>query len=169
MTFTEVLKIIYDKFLICIFILLLGFIVSKAVKKFVATILKGVEINKLLKKVGAGFALDKAIAQISAYAVYIITILIILQVLGIRNIALIIILIVVSFILGISLLTAIIIFLPNFFIGIFLKKKLKIGDKIKINSVKGIIKKLRFSDIIVESDKDVFSLPYIYVRKHLRK
>ncbi len=165
----EILKIIYDKFLISVFILLLGFIASKAVKKLVEHVLRGVEINRLLKKVGSDVAFDKALSQLASYAVYIITIVIVLQVLGIRNLVLIAILVIAVVILGISLLTAFTLFLPNFFIGLFIKRKLKIGDKITLNSVNGKIKKLRFADIIIESKKDIFSVPYIFVRKHLRK
>jgi len=161
----NVLNSVYGYILVSIFILLVGFIMSKAIGKLVEHLLRGVEINRLLRKLGSDVAFDKALSQLSSYAVYVITIIILLQFLGIKNLVLIVLLILISVILLISLLAAAVMFLPNVFFGYLLKKKLKKGDFIIIGPINGTIINIRLSDVLIRSKKDVLSVPYSFIRQ----
>ncbi len=164
-----VLKIIYDKFLISLFIILVGFIIGKAIGKIIENFFKGFEINRLLKKVSSSIAFDKAIGQLSSYAVYIITVIFVLQVIGIKNLVFTIILIILSVLIVLSLIAAISTIIPNMFVGFFIKKKIRKGQNIRFGSVKGKILKIRFSDVMIKSSTgDVFSVPYIYIKKKIK-
>lgn len=161
----DVLKVVYDKFLVSVFILLIGFILGKITGKLVESLLKGFDIDKLLKRVDSNLAFDKALSQICTYVIFVITILILLQYLGIRNLVLIVLLVIFSAILIFSVSFAVIMFLPNFLFGLFIKRKLKKGDFIIVDSINGRIVKMRFSDIFLESKDDILALPYSYIRK----
>ena len=163
------LKVVYDNVLVSIFILLIGFIIGKAVGRLVESLLKGVEINKVLRKLSSDVAFDKAFSQLAAYAVYIITFLVLLQYLGIRNLVLIVLLIIFAVILGVFLVIAFCMFLPNVFSGFFIKKRLKKGDSIVVGKIKGKILKLRFSDVLIQSKNDVIAVPYLFIKKMSKK
>ena len=165
----SILKIVYDKFLISIFIILVGFIIGKAVGKIVENLFKGFEIDRLLKKVSPGIAFDKAIGQLSSYAVYIITVIFVLQFIGIKNLVLTIILIILSALIILSLIAAMTTIIPNIFVGFFMKKRFRKGQNIRFGSVKGKILKIRFSDVMIKSSNgDIFSVPYIYIKKKFK-
>ncbi|HDD70823.1 MAG TPA: hypothetical protein ENF94_01535 [Candidatus Woesearchaeota archaeon] len=159
------LKVVYDNLLVCIFILLFGFIMGKGIGLLVESLLRGVEINKLLKKLGSDFAFDKALSQLAVYSVYIITFLVLLQYLGIRNLVLIVLLIIFVVVLGISFVFALLMFLPNFFFGFFLRKHLKKGAILSVGKIRGRILKVRFSDVLVQSGDDILAVPYVFIRK----
>jgi hypothetical protein len=167
--FLGFLNIFYIYLLNCVFILLVGFIIGKIVGRIVEKVLKGMEINNFLKRLGSGFSFDRALAQIAEFIVYVITFIFLLQFLGIRNLVLVILLFIFVSLFFLSVFIAVLFFIPNFFVGFILKKKFKKGDFIYVIGIKGRIKKCRFSDVIVESKKDVFSLPYLFIKKNLSK
>ena len=71
-----------------IVILLIGFGIGILAKKFILRILKELNLNKIMSTVGIRYNLEEIVSSIISYVIYLFTVVIFLDKLGIRSIVL---------------------------------------------------------------------------------
>ncbi|RME78005.1 hypothetical protein D6774_02570 [Candidatus Woesearchaeota archaeon] len=161
--FIELASPFFTRFVVGLIILLAGFIIAKLVGKLVRRLLHSLDLNVMLQKItGTNIALEEIAESFTTYFLYFITIVMVLQHLGLATTVLnmiagaIIIIIVLSTFLGIKD------FIPNIIAGIVLRQKdfLKVGDVIKVKGMKGRVVEITFLETKIETTKkDMIFIP----------
>ena len=149
--------------------LFLGIVIAKLSGKITKHILAQAEINRLLKKSGIK-AIDQRVGSMVEWAIYIFTILFILQQLGLTRVVLTILVIASTLIITLSAIIAFRNFIPNAVQGLFIRKELDrhVGKKVEIGSVKGRLKKVGIiQSIIIDGEKHY--IPHVYSQKHIKQ
>lgn len=145
-----------------IVILLLGFGLGVLIKKVIFRILKEIELNHIMSKVGMRYDLEKWISSIVSYVIYLVTIVIFLDQLGIRSIVLylvfggILMLIILTFLVGLKDV------IPNFVAWILLQRKGKVreGRKIEVREISGTVERVGFLETEIKTDNgDILYVP----------
>lgn len=147
----------------------LGFVVAKLLGRLVNRILSEAEINRLLKQSGIK-AIDQRIARIVEIAVYVITVLVVLQQLGLTQIVIAIIVIATALALGLFLFLALKSNVPNFLKGFAVRKELKkhVGDIIEIGGVKGKLTKVGLIQSLIHEKEKIY-IPHSYSAKYIKQ
>lgn len=164
---------IFIKFVLFIILLLVGFvasvIVGKILKKaFVEFGLNGVFFKLVKKKIN----IEAIIITIISYSIFIVSLIFAFIYLGLSKKILLVFAIMIFAFLIISLLLNIKDFVPNFFVGIKLKKyHLKNGEFISSKSVKGKILSSSMTGIkILTKEKDLIFIPNTFlIRNGIKK
>ncbi len=166
MAFIDTASFVLERAVSIIVVLLIGLILAKLVSRLIRRFWAEAELNKVLKKAGLK-PVSLIFSRWAEYIIYIITFFIILNILGLTNIFIIVLLIMLAIGVGLPLLFALKDFVPNFIIGLFIKKKLKsnLNKKVKIGIVKGTLTDLGAASCTV-MDKQPHVVPYTYVRKN---
>lgn len=145
-----------------IVILLLGFGLGILVKKIVFRVLNEIELNKIMSKVGMRYDLEKGVSLIISYVIYLFTIVIFLDQLGITSIVLylavggILMLIILTFLVGLKDV------IPNFVAWILLQRKDKIreGRKIEVREISGTVERVGFLETEIKTEQgDILYVP----------
>lgn len=169
LNYIKFLELFLNKVVVAVMVFLIGFIIAKLLSRLVERILKEAEINRFVSSFFHGVALDSAIARLVEYVVYIITIIITVDRLGLTSafiyaIALgLFVVFVLSFVLGLKD------FLPNFFAGISIirKKKFRKGQNVLVNGIDGVVDKIDLQEVIIISKSgDKIFVPNSYVLKN---
>lgn len=171
-TISPIIQYLKDNFIlfmknliVAIIIILIGFIIAKTVDKSLYRFLREIELNKIIKKLGWKFNIEKFISKLLYYIIILITIIMGLSQLDLATTALNILLaglvIFVIFLLVIWIKD----FIPNLFAGFLIKKakKFRKGEKIIVKqmNIEGRIKKIGLNEIqILNKNKDHIYLPY---------
>ena len=155
-----------------IVIILIGFGVGILTKKIIYRVLKEIEFNRIMGKVGITYNLEKWISLIASYVIYLVTIVLFLRELGIESIVLYIILggvltlIILTFLVGVKDIV------PNFIGWLFIQKKGKIkeGKEIEIKEIRGIVEKVGYLETEVKTHHgDILYVPNsLFIRKKLK-
>jgi small-conductance mechanosensitive channel len=148
--------------------LLIGFIIGRIVGKLAYRVLHEIELNSVLTKAGAKFGLEKAISNFAAYFIYFITIIWALNTIGITAPILNMISAALLILIIISIILAIKDSVPNMIAGLVIYRKgiIKEGNKIKIDNISGIVKKISLVETDIESDTgDVIHMPNSIITK----
>ena len=154
--------IMFNNIVAAVVIILIGFIIGRVIGKLIRRILNEAEIDKIIKKTGISLSLEKSLSQVSEYGIYLITIIIALNQLGIMKILLYVLAVSILLIIVISLLLSIKDFIPNFIAGLAIKRRdlFKKGDRIKINGMSGIVSSLSFLETrLTTSKNDIIIIP----------
>ncbi len=170
----DVLKPIYSDIVVAVVILLIGFIIGKIVSKLFHKVLNEIELNKLIKRTfGMRIRFEEFMSHVSAYFIYFITIILVMEILNLSSIIMyilsggIIIVIIASVLLGIKDL------IPNLFAGMAMHRKdfLKEGDYIKFDNIEGTVIDLNLIDVKIEKgNKDILFIPNnIFIKKEFSK
>ncbi|MBR9683367.1 mechanosensitive ion channel [Candidatus Woesearchaeota archaeon] len=138
-----------------IVVLLIGLIIGLIVKKLLRRILHEIELDKLVKRLGKNYSLEKKISNLAAYLIYFFALVWSLNQLGITPIVLYIIggavllLLVATFLIGIKD------FIPNLIAGIVINRRdpWKKGKKIKVNGVEGTVEKIGWLEMEIKTKK----------------
>lgn len=155
---------ILTKIIIFIIIILLGLIISKVVSNLFRKLIKEFEVTKVLKKADIKFNPNNFIPSLSKYLIYLVTIIIALNAVGITKI---VIRIIVSFslsVLIIYILISIRDLIPNWCYGFKVKRKYKIGDKIKYKNIEGKIIYMNSVELQIQAKKEIVYIPYKLLR-----
>jgi len=148
--------------LVGIVILLIGFGLGILVKKLLKKVLKEIELNRIMNKVGVTYNLEGGISSIVSYLIYLITIVFFLNQLGITSIVLyliigaILMLIILTFLVGLKDV------IPNFISWLYLQKKDKIkeGRKVEVKEIYGIVEKIGFLETEIKTENgDILYVP----------
>lgn len=148
--------------IIGIAILLIGFTLGILAKKIVHRILKEIELNKILSKVGITYNLESWISSLVSFLIYLVTIVFFLNQLGITSVVLylivggILMLIILTFLVGLKDI------IPNFVAWILLQRKGKIkeGRRIDVREISGTVEKVGYLETEIRTDSgDILYVP----------
>ena len=159
---------VVNNIITAIIILLIGFIIAKLLGRLVQRVLHEAELDNLLKKAGAKVSFEMALAHITEYFVYFITIIFALNQLGITTFVLYALAFGAVAVLIISVFLGMRDFIPNFMAGWYIYRKdlIKEGRNVKINGVQGKVVKLNLLDTRIKTKKgDLIYLPNSVVIK----
>jgi len=153
----------FTKFIVAIIILLIGFIVGKLLGRLVYKFMHSIELNANLNKMsGVKIGLEEILEAFTTYFIYFITIVTVLQQLGLATTVLnmiaggVIVIIILSTLLGVKD------FIPNAVAGFVLQRRgfLQVGEVIKVKGMQGKIIKLSLVETKIETkDKDIIFIP----------
>lgn len=158
----QVIEPISESILSAALVLLLGLILARVLSKLVKLLLKELEIDKILRKTGIKFSLEKLVSTTTLYIVYALTIITALNQLGLTSTILNVLTIFVVATLILSTFLSLKDLLPKFFAGVFIKYKkiVRKGDKIKLKQIKGTIIEVNFIETVIETkNKELLYLP----------
>ena len=165
-TFSEIIS----NTVVAAIIILIGFVIGRIIGKIIQTVLKNISLDEIVKKyIRIKLPLEESIGMIISYFIYIFTIILGLNQMGITtqilNIisAIIIIVIILSLFLGLKDI------MPNIISGIIINRKkiLKKGDKIKIETIEGIVDNVKLTKtIIITSSGDQIYMPNRNIMKN---
>ncbi|HLC51931.1 MAG TPA: mechanosensitive ion channel domain-containing protein [Candidatus Nanoarchaeia archaeon] len=143
-------------------ILLIGFALGMLAKKLIYRILKEIELNKIMNKVGVTYDLEKWVSAIISYLIYLITIVFALNQLGITSIVL---YIVVGGLMMLAILTLLVGLkdvIPNFVAWILLQRKGRVieGHHINVREIAGQVEKFGFLETEIRTENgDLLYVP----------
>jgi len=153
----------FYKFIVSIIILLIGFIVGRILGRIMYKILHSFEVNETFSELtGATLKIEEIADSFTTYFVYFITVVIVLQQIGIVSTVLhmiaagIMVLIILSTFLGFKD------FIPNAIAGFYIQsgKKFLVGQKIKVKGMQGKIIKITLLETKMETKNgDIILIP----------
>lgn len=160
---------LFYKFIVSIVLLLIGFILGKILGRLLFKFLHSFEVNETFSKLtGTTLKIEEIAETFTTYFIYFVTIVIVLQQIGLVSTILhmiaagIIILIVLSTFLGIKD------FIPNAIAGFFMhsNKKFKVGQKIKVKGMQGRITEITLLETKIETKNgDIIFIPNSVLNK----
>ncbi|RMF55647.1 hypothetical protein D6745_01475 [Candidatus Woesearchaeota archaeon] len=145
-----------SKLIVAVLIIFVGIIIGRLVGKLILRVLHELEINKSLRKATKiPISLEEIISNLSTYFIYFIAVVWALETLSLAPIILYILFGAFLLVIILSILLSIKDFIPNLIAGFILHKKrrLKIGDTIKVKHAEGRIVYLNLIETKVETKK----------------
>lgn len=166
----ELLQPIFSKILVAIITLLIGFTIGKFVTRISQRFFAELEINNLIRRFfDRKLRVEEFLSSMIGIAIYVITVLTVLEILGLSAI--------VMRILTVSVLVLIITlailtikdFLPNLIAGFTLQRKEHVdkGSIIEIENCKGRVKEMTWNDVEIETEQgDTLHIPNsLFIKK----
>jgi hypothetical protein len=152
------------KIIVALITLFVGFIIAKLAGLLTKRVLHEAEINRILTT--AGMKLDEALGRLVEYALYVITLLVILNQFGLTKLVLGILITIAIALIAFSLLLTIKDFIPNAITGMFIRKKLhaNLGKKVKIGMVTGKLVHVGIIQSVIK-DGGEHHVPHLYTSK----
>src|SRR3989338_1140550 len=148
--------------IISIVILLAGFGMGMIVKKILQRILKELELNKIMAKVNVAYDLEKIISNIVSYVIYLFTIVLVLDQLGLKSVVL---YLLVGAILMLIILTSLVGLkdvIPNFIGWLLIQKRsnIKEGYRIDIKEIYGVVERIGYLETEIRTERgDLLYVP----------
>lgn len=136
-----VLNPLLSRLVLAVFILLLGFILGRVFGLLVRRLLSDIQADKHLRSIGVKTSLERLLGGSVSIIIYIVTIILSLNTLGLTSTIVTIIILGLVFVVVVSFLLAVKDFFPNLFSGIKLRldDSFHVGDEIQIREVQGRI------------------------------
>jgi len=159
--FTAISTYIYD-IIIAVIILFIGFGLGILVKRILEKVLKELELNKIMSRVNITTDLERWISSIVSYLIYLFTIVIFLDQLGIKSMVLylavgaVLMLLILTFLVGLKDV------IPNFMGWLFIQRHdhLREGRKIDIKEISGIIENIGYLETEIKTEHgDILYVP----------
>jgi small conductance mechanosensitive channel len=137
-----------------IVILLIGFGLGILVKKFLYRVLKEVEINKLMRKVGITLNVEKSVSSLASYLIYLITIVFFLDQLGITSIVLYLVVGAILMLLILTFLVGLKDVIPNFVAWLILQKRgrVYVGKRVSVKEISGVVEKVGYLETEIKTE-----------------
>ena len=147
--------------LTALIIFLLGFIIGRIAGRLIERALKEAELNSFLKRTAnINFNAESVISGFIMYSIYFLTILASLEQLGVASIILYILAATAAVIILVSFFMAARDFLPNLIAGFYMYSKIREGNTIEIDKVKGTIEKIELLHIKIRTKSgDIIYVP----------
>ena len=156
---------VFTNIVIAVLILLIGFIIGRVVNSLLKKFLKDMKIDEILKKKAKiKISLENMINSSITLIIYLITIIMALNQLGITTLLL--------NIISISIILALKDFVPNMIAGIKINKKeiIKKGDKISFDRIYAIVHEITLTETKLESKSgDIIFIPNALLLKKVIK
>lgn len=152
----------FNLVIVAIVILLVGLALGILAKKLVHRFLKELQVNQSRARVGITIDLESGISTLASYIIYIITVVLFLDQLKIRTFVIygvvvgLLLLFLLSFAVGIRNI------FPNFKGWLKIRKdvKMKVGKKINVNGISGIVEKIKIQETILKTKRgDLLRVP----------
>ncbi len=151
-------------------VILLGLLISKIITNLIRKVMRGIEINRIIKEqLKIKLQVEENLASFLKYLIYFITAILALNILGIPTKILQIILIIILILTVLFIILAFKDWVPNLVSGFYIlkSKKLKKGDKIKMNNIEGKIIKVNFIETKIETNnKEIIFIPNSNITKY---
>ena len=145
---------VVSKLIVAVAILLIGFIIGKFVEKSLSRLFKDMYVETMAKKAGLKFSIKLWASKIAALTIYVITIVIAIQKIGLgtKFVRIVLGLIIILVLIAVALIAKD--FFPNMIARYYLKKNrlMNIGDVIKFDSVEGKIEKISLMDTRIKTN-----------------
>jgi len=150
------IKAYFNQIIAGVVILLVGFGLGILVKKVLFKIFKEIGLNKIMSKVGVVVDLEKWVSSIISYVVYLLTIVLFLDQLGIESIVL---YLIAGALLMLVILTALVGLkdvIPNFIAWLILQRRGRIrhGTRVEIREIAGVVEKVGFLETEIRTHND---------------
>jgi len=158
----------FDKLIISIIILLIGLVIGLLIKKIAERVLREVDYNGIVRKMGITVNAEKITGTLLSYAAYAATIFLLLDWWGIAFIVFNLIVGGLVLLAGLGLITGLKDVIPNFLAGWKLKKNKELarGKKIEIQGINGVIEKMGYLKVILRTGKeDILHVPNAFFVK----
>jgi len=144
-------------------VILLGLIIANIFNNILRRFLRGFGLNKIIEEqLKKKIKLEEYFTSFIKYVIYLITLIIALDQLGLPTRFLKFIFIVIGLIIIIFTVLAFKDWVPNMIAGFYIYKnnKVKVGDTIKVRDIKGVIKSINLVETKIEtSNKEVIFIP----------
>ena len=137
-----------------VIILIVGFALGILAQKLLSKVLKEVQLNHIMNKVGITYNLEKWVSLIASYVIYLVFIVFFLDHLGIRNI-------VVYLVLGAVLMLLILTFIvglkdviPNLVAWVILHKdeRITVGRRVEVKEIAGRVEKIGYLETEITTE-----------------
>ena len=162
---------ILSKVALAVFILLFGFIAGRILGLLARRLLSEIQVDKRFRSAGVRLPFERVAGSTISIMIYIITIIVSLDTLGLTSTIITIILVGIVFILGVSFLLAVKDFFPNLLSGIRIRllNLFEEGDYIQIREVKGTIKGVGLleSRIITSYREEIIIPNSIFIKRKI--
>ncbi|MFT4311944.1 MAG: hypothetical protein ACMXYF_01830 [Candidatus Woesearchaeota archaeon] len=164
--FTQLIRPVFEglftDFALAVLILVIGLTLGKLIERFLLRFLRELEVHKIANS--RAIRTDQIIAYSSSVIIYFITIVLVLNQLGITSFILNAISIIIFIIIAIVLILSIKDVVPSFLIGIYLRqtKRLTTGQHITMQLIQGTVHELNTFDFCIHVKDEVYYLPYSY-------
>ncbi len=159
----EVVENYFYNIIAGVVILLAGFGLGILAKKFLQRVLREIELNRIMSRVGVTYDLEKISSQILSYVIYLVFIVLFLEQLQITSVVLYLVVGAILMLLIFTFLVGLKDVIPNFIAWIFLQKKshlIKEGYHININEISGIVERIGYLETEIKTEKgDVLYVP----------
>lgn len=143
-------------------ILLIGLALGVFVKKLTFRVLKEIELNKIMSRVGVTYNLEHGVSSVLSYLVYLIGIVLFLNQLGITSILLYLLVGAVLMLVVLTVIVGLKDVIPNFVAWVLLQRKGRMieGYRINVKDVDGRVEKIGFLETEIRTDNgDLLYVP----------
>ena len=143
-------------------ILLIGFALGIITKKLLSRVLKEIELNKILSRVGIAHNLEKGISSVVMYLIYLATIIIFLDYFKIGSIVLYLLLGALLMLVILTLLVGLKDVIPNFIAWLILQKRgnIKVGRRVEVKEISGEVERVGYLETEIKTDSgDILYVP----------
>jgi len=168
----DLLRPVFSKVVVALILLIVGFIAGKLLGKTVHWMLRSIELNKRWKQLtGLNWRIEAFIGGICAGVVYLLIVILALTVLGLSAFITKLLSFGIICIIFISMILAVKDFIPNYISGFTLYRKLHVKDKIMIDSIKGTVEEITWSDVKIKQETgDILYIPHsLFLKKGFKK
>ena len=160
--FFGIIKAYASDIIMGIIILLVGFGIGILVKRILQRVLKEVGLNKIMRRGNIGTDLERWVSSIVSYVIYLVTLVIFLDQLGLKSVVL---YLVVGAVLMLIILTSLVGLkdvIPNFVAWVIIQKRGNIQEDrwIDIKEISGYVLKIGYLETEIKTDKgDILYVP----------
>ncbi len=153
---------LFYKAAVGIVILIAGLAIGLLIKKVTARVFRQIELNKIMSNVGVTYDLERGVSSALSYVIYLFTLLLFLDQLGIKSIVLymaaggLLLLVILTLIVGLKDV------IPNFIGWLYLQRKrsFKEGYHIELPEISGVIEHIGYLETEIKTDRgDLLYVP----------
>ena len=160
--FTNFSTYVY-KIIAAVIVLFLGLGLGVLVKKLLHSLLREIELNKIMAKVNIAYDLERWVSAVISYVIYLVTFVLFLGQLGIRSVVLLLILGAILMLLVLTVIVGLKDVIPNVIGWIFLQKKssgVKEGKPIEVKEISGIVERIGYLETEIRTEQgDILYVP----------
>lgn len=165
MQWLDLFHSVTNRIAVTVLIILVGFIIGRVIGRLIFRILDEFEVDSLFRK---GSSVEKGISQVFEYVIYVVTVCIALDNLGIIAHVLIALIVIIVLIVSVSALLGFKDFVPNFLCSLWIRKKglAGVGTYVNLGDIRGKVIKKGILNIKVQTkSRDIISVPCLTVLK----
>lgn len=142
-------------FILSVVILLVGLAIGILAKKLFQRLLQEIKLNKIIAKLRIFMDLESGLSSVIAYAIYLVSIILFLDGLGIRSVVLYIIVGALALLFLLTFIVRLKDVIPNSIGWIVIKRKKVVqkGKKIHLQQISGVIKRIGLMETEIETSK----------------
>ncbi len=159
---TSLSKYLYD-IVAAVIVLLLGLGLGLLVRKLLGSLLKEIELNKIVLRVNIRYDLERWISSLVSYVIYLVAFVLFLDLLGVRSVVLYLIIGAVLMLLVLTTVVGLKDIIPNLIGWLFLQKKstlIKEGRTIEVKEISGVVERVGYLETEIRTEHgDVLYVP----------